>query len=134
MGKDPDPDPDATRNKLVQAYDCLTQLAPPLALAKVAAIATTDALRRNVPETVARLTGGEYFPLTDAKSLERSLGTIGNHLPNRYVLSFHPQSPHPGLHIIALHVPHYSGVEVTARSSYWAEPEVMPVNSDTVPH
>jgi VWFA-related protein len=134
MGKDPDPDPDLSHNKLAQAYDCLTQLAPPLALAKMAAIATTDALRRNVPETVARLTGAEYFPLTDAKSLERSLGTIGNHLPNRYVLSFHPQSPHPGLHIIALHVPQYSAVEVTARNSYWAEPEITPVNPASVPH
>ena len=63
MGKDPDRDPDATHNKAIQAYDCLTQLVPPLALAKMAAIAATDGLKRNVPETVAHLTGGEYFKL-----------------------------------------------------------------------
>jgi hypothetical protein len=64
MGKDPDPDPDASQNKAVQLYDCMTQLAPPLALAKIAAIMASDGLKRNVPETVAHLTGGEYFNLT----------------------------------------------------------------------
>ena len=121
MGKDPDPDPDGTHNKLAQFYDCLVQLVPPLGLAKMAAIGTADALQRNVPETVARLTGGEYFKLTNAKSLERDLATIANHLPNRYVLSFHPQSPHPGLHIVSVRLPEYPNLQVTARRSYWAE-------------
>jgi VWFA-related protein len=121
MGKDPVPDPDATHSKTVQAYDCLTQLAPPLALAKMAAIVATDGLHRNVPETVARLTGGEYFKLNDRKSLERGLQTIANHLPNRYVLSFHPQSPHPGFHAIALRLPDYTNLEVTGRRGYWTE-------------
>ena len=122
MGKDPDPDPDATHNKAVQAYDCLTQLAPPLALAKMAAIAATDGMRRNIPETVANLTGGEYFKLTDAKSLERSLATISNHVPNQYVLSFQPSSPAVGLHAIDLRLANYSNLQVTARSSYWFDP------------
>jgi VWFA-related protein len=128
MGKDPDPDPDITHNKAIQAYDCLTQLAPPLAFAKMAAIAATDGLRRNIPETVASLTGGEYFKLTDARSLERSLVTISNHMPNRYVLSFQPQSPHPGLHVIGLQLPNHSNLKVSARTSYWADPEVTPAN------
>ncbi len=75
MGKDPEPDPDATHSKAIQAYDCLAQLAPPLAFARMATIAAVDSLGHNVPETVARLTGGEYFRLTNAKSLERSLAT-----------------------------------------------------------
>jgi VWFA-related protein len=120
MGTDPVPDPDATHHKLAQAYDCLGQLAPPLGLAKTAAIAATDGLRRNVPETVAHLTGGEYFKLTDEKSLDRTLLTIANHLPNRYVLSFQPQAPHPGFHAITLRAPGYTNLEVTARRSYWA--------------
>ncbi len=123
MGKDPNPDPDGPHTKLAQFYDCLVQLAPPLGLAKMAAIATADSLQRNVPETVAHLTGGEYFKLTDANSLERDLGAIANHLPNRYLLSFHPRSPHPGLHVISVRLPGYPDLEVTARRSYWAEPE-----------
>jgi hypothetical protein len=120
MGTEPEPDPDGSHHKLALAYDCLGQLAPPLGLAKTAAIAATDGLRRNVPETVARLTGGEYFKLTDEKSLDRSLLTMANHLPNRYVLSFQPQAPHPGFHAIALRALGYADLEVTARKSYWA--------------
>jgi VWFA-related protein len=127
MGKDPDPDPDASSNKVVKAYDCMTQLIPPLALAKMAAIAASDGLRRNIPETVAHLTGGEYFKLTDPKNLEKDLATISNHIPNRYILSFQPQSPHVGLHAIRLRVPGYANVLVTARSSYWADREVLPL-------
>jgi hypothetical protein len=123
MGKDPDPDPDATQNKAVQAYDCLTQLAPPLALAKMAAIAATDALKRNIPETVAHLTGGEYYKLTDAGSLERDLLTISNHVPNRYVLSFRPHAPHSGYHALELRLKDYPKLHVTARSSYWVDEE-----------
>lgn len=119
---DPDPDPDATHNRAVQAYDCLTQLAPPLALAKMAAIVATDGLRRNIPETVAHLTGGEYFKLTNPANLERDLATISNHIPNRYILSFQPQSPHPGLHAVTLAAPGYAKLQVTARTSYWADP------------
>lgn len=123
MGKDPDPDPDGPHNKLSQFYDCLVQLAPPLGLAKMAAIATANALQHNVPETLAHLTGGEFFKLTDAKSLERDMATIANHLPNRYVLSFHPQSPHAGVHILSVRLPEHPDLTVTARGSYWAELE-----------
>lgn len=120
IGKDPDPDPDKSDNKRSKLYDCAGQLLPPLLLARMAAIATVDGMQRNVPETVAHLTGGEYFKLTDAKSLEESLASIANHLPNRYVLSFQPQSPREGIHSLQLTVPGRDGLKVTARMSYWA--------------
>jgi len=115
-----DPTVVVAKNVAVRAFDCAGQLFPPLALAKVAAIAATDDLQRNIPETVARLTGGEYFKLSDAKSLETSLLTISNHIPNRYVLSFQPQSPHPGFHLITLQLPDYVNLKVSARNGYWA--------------
>jgi VWFA-related protein len=126
MGKDPDPDPDATNNKWIQAYDCLTQLAPPLAFAKMAAIAAVDGMKTNIPETVAHMTGGEYFHLSNPKELEAYLSTIANHVPNRYVLSFYPQNPHPGLHTLTLHAPNYSGLEITSRTTYWIDPPATP--------
>jgi len=104
-----------------QAYDCAGLLLPPLALAKMAVLAGLSGLRRNVPETVADLTGGEYFPFKDTHSIERDLMTISNHVPNRYMLSFHPQSPHPGMHTISLRLPAYPNLDVNARTSYWAE-------------
>jgi VWFA-related protein len=126
MGQDPDPDPDAPTSKWSQFYDCMAQLVPPLTFAKMAAIATTKSLQGNVPATVARLTGGEYFKLGDEKNLEHDLAAISNHLPNRYILSFHPQSPHPGLHTLRLKLPNYPDLEITARAHYWAEPAATP--------
>ena len=127
MGKETDPDPDLTQNKMARAYDCIVQLAPPIGLAKMAAIAVSNGLHRNVPETVAHLTGGEYFKLTGTKSLERSLESISHHLPNRYVLTFHPESPHTGLHSITLRLPNYSNLEVTARTGYWVDGNKVPL-------
>jgi len=121
MGKDQDPDPNAPASRWSQFYDCVAQLVPPLTFAKIAAIATADSLLKNVPATVSRLTGGEYFKLGSERSLEQELTAIGNHLPNRYVLSFHPQAPHPGLHVLKLKLPYYEGLAITARTSYWAE-------------
>jgi VWFA-related protein len=122
MGKDPNPQPDDPTSKWSQFYDCVAQLVPPLTFAKIATIATADSLQENVPATVARLTGGEYFKLGDERNLEQDLLAIGNHQPNRYILSFHPQAPHPGLHVLTLKLPDYEGLAVTARTSYWAEP------------
>ena len=119
MGKDPDPD--ATANKGVQFYDCLTQILPPLALAKMAAIRVSDARKRNVPATVAELTGGEYFKFENSRSLVIGLLTISNHVPNRYALSFRPQSPHPGFHSVELKLKSYPALRVAARSGYWVD-------------
>jgi len=80
-------------------------------------------MHHNLPESVAKLTGGEYFSFNNKRSLERDLLTISNRIPNRYVLSFHPQSPHPGLHTIELRLKDYPNLEVRARGSYWADTE-----------
>jgi len=116
-----DPNVDLTKSAAAQAYGCLELLAPPLALARAAAIAAFDGLRKNIPETVARLTGGEYFKMGSEKNLQRDLQTISNHIPNRYVLSFQPPSPHAGFHAIELHAPGYVGLTVEARNGYWAD-------------
>ncbi len=126
MAKDHSDASDTSNNRAEQAYDCAARLAPPLLLAKMAFLAARDGLQKNIPETVARLTGGEYFKLTNAKSLDRDLGNISNHIHNRYVLSFQPPSPHTGLHALDLRLPNYSGLVITARSSYWADPAPSP--------
>jgi VWFA-related protein len=121
MAKDPNADPDAPQNKLSQAYDCLGQLAPPLAGIKIAAIAAVEGMHRNAPETVAHLTGGEYFPFNNTRNLESALLAISNHIPNRYVLSFQPRSPHPGLHSIELQLKEHPDLVVMARRNYWVD-------------
>jgi VWFA-related protein len=110
----------AEESKTTQYYDCFAQLLPPLRLARMAQIAARNALRHNAPESVANLTGGEYFHFGNQRDLERALTTISNHVPNRYVLSFQPQSPQPGLHAVGVQLKDYPDLVITARSSYWA--------------
>jgi len=110
----PPPESRATQN-----FDCFAELLPPLRLAKMAEIAARNALRHNISESVAHLTGGEYFKFKDVKTLDHDLFTISNHIPNRYVLSFHPQSPAPGFHSIVLKLRDSPYLSAEARNGYW---------------
>jgi VWFA-related protein len=109
-----------------QDFNCLAELAPPLRLARMAFLAATNSLRRNTPESVAHLTGGEYYKFSNVKNLQRDLVTISNHVPNRYVLSFRPQTPSPGFHTIHLTLPDHANLVVEARNGYWVEPTPTP--------
>jgi hypothetical protein len=102
-----------------QDLNCVEELLPPLRLAHLAEIAARNALRRNISESVAHLTGGEYFKFKNAKTLNHDLFTIANHIPNRYVLSFVPTSPTIGFHSIVLKLRDGSKLSVEARNGYW---------------
>lgn len=121
MSKDPNADPGAHGNRAAQALDCAGDLLPPLRLARMAFLAAKDGLKRNVPESVAQLTGGEYFAFKDAKTLAQHLITISNDVPNYYFLSFRPQSLHPGLHALELKVKNRPEYKVKARKGYWVD-------------
>jgi VWFA-related protein len=121
FSRDPnDPSVDLSKSAAKQSLDCVAMLAPPLRIAQIAFVAIRDAIQHNVPETVAKLTGGEYYKLGSEKTFERDLSTIANHIPNRYMLSFQSQSPHPGFHAISL-TTNYEGLKVSARSGYWID-------------
>jgi hypothetical protein len=117
---DDNTDMDTSDSRFKQTWNCLSLLAPPLRVAKMAAILAKNELRQNVPEAVAQITGGEFFQFSNLKDMEADLMTITNHVPNRYVLSFQPKSPSPGLHAIDLRLRNRPDLVVTARSSYWA--------------
>jgi hypothetical protein len=113
-------------NRAMQTFDCLSLLAPPLRAAKMATMAALDGMHRNVPKTVALLTGGEYFRFENTRSLERGLVTISNQVPNTYALSFSPQADSPGLHAIDVRLKDRPGLRVDARKSYWADSSKAP--------
>ena len=46
------------------------------------------------------MTGGEYELFATRKKFEVRMNDFTNHLHSRYLLSFAPKSPHPGLHQI----------------------------------
>lgn len=121
MSKDPNADPDAHGKRDVQALDCASDLFPPLRVARVAFIAARDGFKRNVPESVAKLTGGEYFNFHNAATLKDHLITISNDVPNYYVLSFRPQSPALGLHALEVRLKDKPQLKVSSRKAYWMD-------------
>jgi VWFA-related protein len=82
---------------------------------------TAQAMRKNVPSTVSSMTGGEYELFATRKKFEVRMNDFTNHLHSRYLLSFAPKSPHPGLHQIRVRLKEVGDATVLARSSYWAE-------------
>jgi hypothetical protein len=44
-------------------------------------------------------------------------------MPNRYLLSFQPQSPHAGMHAITVKLPDYPQLKVAGRRGYWVDAE-----------
>jgi len=81
---------------------------------------TMNAMRRNTPKTLAELSGGEYDPFTKEKGFEMRVAEVASHARNRYILSFHPTDPTPGLHSVQVKLTQDYGAHVVARNSYWA--------------
>lgn len=82
---------------------------------------TAQAMRKNVPATVTSMTGGEYELFTTRKKFEVRMNDFTNHLHSRYLLSFAPKDPRPGLHQLRVRLKDPSKGTVLARTSYWAE-------------
>jgi len=82
---------------------------------------TAQAMRRNVPETVTRMTGGEYELFATRKRFDTHMNDFTNHLRGRYLLSFTPRNPHPGLHRLGVKLAERNQSTVLARTSYWVE-------------
>ena len=82
-----------------------------------------QAMRKNAPKEIARLTGGEYELFKSHRGFEDHMVEFANHVHNRYLLSFQPKNPHPGLHEIRVRVKDAGSVSVLARENYWAKTE-----------
>lgn len=82
---------------------------------------TAQAMRKNVPSAIATMTGGEYELFATRKKFEVRMNDFTNHLHSRYLLSFAPKSPHPGLHQLRVRLKNAPDSTVLARTTYWAE-------------
>ncbi|HEY3971537.1 MAG TPA: VWA domain-containing protein [Candidatus Sulfotelmatobacter sp.] len=80
-----------------------------------------QAMRKNVPSTVAMMTGGEYELFATKKKFDVRMNDFTNHLHSRYLLSFAPKSPRPGLHQLRVRLRNGGDGTVLARGSYWAQ-------------
>jgi VWFA-related protein len=83
-------------------------------------IMAVQAMRRNTPKTIASVTGGEYEFFASHKGFESRMADFSNHLRNRYLLSFEPKDPHPGLHKVSVRLRQTQDTTIVARDRYWA--------------
>ena len=81
---------------------------------------TAQAMRKNVPGTVTSMTGGEYQLFATRKKFDMRMNDFTNHLHGRYLLSFAPKNPHPGMHQLRVRLKDVGNNFVLARTSYWA--------------
>ncbi len=88
-------------------------------------IAARNALKANAPKALTAMTGGEYQSFASQKTFEKDMIDFSNHMHSRYLLSFAPKNPHPGLHEIRVGVKNDAGRKILYRKTYWVD-EVKP--------
>jgi VWFA-related protein len=83
-----------------------------------------QAFKKNVAKEVAHMSGGEYTTFTGDKGFEQRVVDAAKHARNRYLITFSPSSPTPGLHTIRVQTAQDYGARIVARANYWlaAEP------------
>lgn len=84
-------------------------------------VMAVQAMRKNTAKAIAAQSGGEYQMFDSAKGFDARMNDFSNHLHSRYLLSFQPSQPHPGLHQLTVRLKDGQGTTVLARSSYWAQ-------------
>ena len=78
------------------------------------------ALRKNAAAAIPRMTGGQTLRFESGKRLDSELAMLANQVHNRYLLSFQPSNPKPGLHRLSVVLRRPLEAQVLARTSYWA--------------
>jgi VWFA-related protein len=83
-----------------------------------------QAFKKNVAKEVAHMSGGEYATFTFDKGFEQRVVDAAKHARNRYLITFSPSDPTPGLHTIRVRTAVDYGARIVARANYWraAEP------------
>ena len=80
-----------------------------------------QAMKKNIPKAIAAMTGGEYELFSSRNGFETRMNSFSNHLHNRYLLSFEPKNPHPGLHQIRVRLKDpVAAKTLLFRRNYWA--------------
>ncbi len=84
-------------------------------------VMAVNALRKNVPHTLASLSGGEYTNFTTQNGFDAGLHRLSNHVHNYYLLSFQPPTGNaPGMHKLEVKIPDYPDAQIRTRMSYYA--------------
>jgi len=84
-------------------------------------VLAAQAMRKNAAKTIASQSGGEFQMFDSAKGFDARMNNFANHLHSRYLLSFQPSRPRPGLHQLTVRLKQPGSATVLARTSYWAK-------------
>jgi VWFA-related protein len=86
-----------------------------------ALVMLVKAFKKNVTKEVAQMSGGEYTTFMGDKRFEQRVVNAAKHMRNRYLITFSPSDPTPGLHTIKVRTVEDYGARIVARANYWAE-------------
>ncbi len=81
-----------------------------------------NAAKKNVTKEVAEMSGGEYTTFLGDKAFEGEILRAARDSRNRYLITFSPSDPTPGLHSIRVRTVEDYGARIVARADYWAGP------------
>jgi VWFA-related protein len=86
-------------------------------------IMAVKAFKKNVAKEVAGMSGGEYTTFTGDKRFEQRVVDAARDARNRYLITFSPSDPTPGLHTIRVRTAQDYGARIVARANYWLTQE-----------
>jgi VWFA-related protein len=85
-------------------------------------VMAVKAFKKNVSKEIALMSGGEYTTFTGDKKFEARVVNAAKHMRNRYLITFSPSNPTPGLHTIRVKTVQDYGARIVARANYWLTP------------
>lgn len=86
-----------------------------------ALVMALKAFKKNIAREVAEESGGEYATFTRDKTFEQRVVNAARHVRNRYLITFSPSDPIPGLHTIQVRTTQDYGARIVARTNYWLQ-------------
>jgi len=86
-----------------------------------ALVMVVNAFKKNVTKEIAVMSGGEYTTFVGDKRFEARVMGAARDARNRYLITFSPSDPTPGLHTIRVHTKQDYGARIVARADYWAQ-------------
>ena len=67
------------------------------------------------------MSGGEYTTFVNDKNFQARVLSAAKHVRNRYLITFSPSDPTPGLHTIRVRTREDYGARIVARANYWRQ-------------
>ena len=86
-----------------------------------ALVMMVKAFKKNVAKEVAEMSGGEYTTFVGDKRFEARVLGAARDARNRYLITFSPSDPTPGLHTIRVRTAQDYGARIVARANYWLD-------------